>query len=90
MSLPALPELAAWFLAGIALGTVYLLLLSRSVAAFEPPASYRSAVAWLLLRLAVAAGVLVLAALQGAVQLLAVLAGFLVARMVAIRRFGRE
>ena len=86
MTTDLLVKLAPWLLGGGALGAVYMHLIARTVAAIEPPASNRAAAVWLLLRLGLAAAVLAIAAMQGAGPLLAVLAGFLVSRSVAIRR----
>ena len=85
MTWPAMIGLAAWLLGGIALGAVYMRLIARSVAAIGSAAAYRAAAGWLVLRLGLAAAVLALAAMQGAGPLLAALAGFLIARTVAIR-----
>ncbi len=79
-------QIIAWFAAGAALGAVFLFLLSRTVAAVQIPGARLSAVAYAVLRFALAAGVLILAAQQGALPLLAALAGFLVTRFVVIRR----
>jgi hypothetical protein len=78
-----------WLLGGIVLGAVYMHLIARSVAAIEPPASNRAAAGWLVLRMGLSVVVLALAAMQGAGPLLAVLAGFLLSRTVAIRRVRR-
>lgn len=83
----ALPDLALWLAAGIALGAVYLRLLARTVAAFTGAGGSGGAGAvWLLLRVALAAGAFWAAARHGALPLLSMLLGFLVARTVAIRR----
>jgi hypothetical protein len=78
--------LGLWLVGGIALGALYMHLIARSVAAIGAPSGYRVAVGWLLVRFAAAAALLVVAALQGAGPVLAVLAGFLLARTFAIRR----
>lgn len=86
MTTQTIVTLAPWLLGGIVLGAVYMHLIARSVAAIGPAGSNRSAALWLLLRFAIAAIVLALAAMKGAGPLLAVLAGFLLSRTVAIRR----
>lgn len=80
--------LIAWLGLGAVFGAAYLWLIARTVATIHPPGTARAALGWLALRLVLAAGVLALAAMQGALPLLAVLAGFLIARTVAIRRAG--
>jgi hypothetical protein len=89
MTTDLLVSLVPWLLAGVALGAVYMYLIARTVAAIGPPASNRVAALWLLVRFALAASVLALAAMQGAGPLLAVLLGFLLARSVATRRVRR-
>lgn len=84
-----LGSIAAWGLAGLALGAAYLWLVARSVAALVAPGA-KSAAGYLALRIGLAAGVFWMAALQGAGPLLAVLAGFLVARTLTLRIIGRE
>lgn len=79
-------SLLAWLGTGAALGAVYLWLIARTVAAIQPPGDARAAVMWLLLRVGLAAGTLVLAAMQGAAPLLAVLAGFMGVRSLVLRR----
>lgn len=74
-----------WFGAGALLGTAYLYLIGRSVAAVSDGAAWRVAVP-LALRIALAAGAFVFAARHGALPLLLMLGGFLVARTVALRR----
>ncbi len=81
--------LIAWLAVGTVFGAAYLWLIARTVAAIQPPGTARAALGWLALRLVLAAGVLTLSAMQGALPLLAVLGGFLVARTVAIRRAER-
>jgi hypothetical protein len=88
MSVPSLPETVAWLVAGAALGAVYLFLIGRTIAAMAPPAARVSAAAWLVLRLALAACLFWLAAQRGAAPLVLLLAGFLLARTVALRRIG--
>ncbi|MCU4651466.1 hypothetical protein N8I71_01360 [Roseibacterium sp. SDUM158016] len=89
MTTDTLALLAPWLLGGMVLGAVYMHLIARTVAALDPSASNRGAIAWVLLRFSMAAAVLSLAAIQGAGPLLAVLAGFLLSRSIAIRRAGR-
>ncbi|PWJ20251.1 ATP synthase subunit I [Jannaschia seohaensis] len=86
MTTDPLLALVPWLLGGIALGAVYMHLISRTVAAIARPVSNRAAAGWLLLRFGLAAAVLALGAMQGAGPLLAALAGFLLSRTVAIRR----
>jgi F1F0 ATPase subunit 2 len=84
-----LAEVVAWIGAGTALGTVYLWLIRRTVAAIGPPAAKTAATAYLVLRLVLAMGAFWMAASHGALPLLMMLVGFLVARTVAIRRSGK-
>lgn len=86
MSMAVLLQALAGLAGGLALGVAYFALLGRSVSATPPPAARPLAALFLLLRLALAAGAFWLAAQSGAVALIAMLAGFLVARGVAIRR----
>lgn len=81
-----LPELAFWLAAGVALGAVYLWLVARTVAAITGEGRKTGAAAWLVLRMALAAGAFWAAATQGALPVLVMLLGFLIARTVAIRR----
>ena len=85
MTLPQFAEIGIWIAAGLALGTIYLWLLGRSVSAIVSPGARLSAVVWLLLRIALAGAALWLAGQQGALPLLLVLLGFLIARTVAVR-----
>lgn len=78
-----------WLIAGLALGAWYFLLLGRMVATFQVGADWRNAVGYLALRLLIAATGFVFAAKQGALALLCALAGFLLARAIAIRRSER-
>lgn len=86
MSWRVMIELLPWLAAGVILGAAYMHLIARSVAAIETPAAYPFAAVWLILRIGLAGAVLALAAMQGVGPTLAVLAGFLLARTVAIRR----
>lgn len=78
--------LISWIVAGAVLGVVYLFLIGRTVAALRPPFGRSAAWGYFVLRIAVAAGVLTLAARAGALPLLSCLAGFLVARSLMLRR----
>ena len=82
----AFPHLALWLAAGIALGAVYLWLVARTVAAITGSGGKAPAALWLVLRMALAAGAFWAAATEGALPLLVMLLGFLIARTVAIRR----
>jgi len=82
--------LLGWLATGAALGAAYLYLVARTVAAIRPPAAKGAAAGFFVLRLGLAAGVLTLAALQGALPLLLCIAGFLAARTVAIRRMAGD
>lgn len=89
MTLPDLPALAGWFLAGGVLAAAYLDLIRRSVAALTGTGARGAAMGWLLLRVVLAAALFAGAARQGAGPLLTVLAGFLAVRTVLLAR-GRE
>lgn len=82
----AFPQLALWLVAGIALGAVYLWLVARTVAAITGSGQRTTAALWLVLRMALAAVAFWAAASEGALPLLVMLLGFLIARTVAIRR----
>ena len=82
--LPILAGLAA----GLALGLVWLLLLRRSVRLVAGGGSLPLTLGLFVLRLALAASVLWVAAQAGAAPLLAVLAGFVIARTLMQRRLG--
>lgn len=82
----AIPELVFWLAGGIALGAVYLGLVARSVAALAQSHRISAGAIYLLLRMALAAGAFWAAATRGALPLLVMLAGFLIARTIAIRR----
>lgn len=79
-----------WLVAGLGLGGVYFALLGWTVAAIEGAADWRGAALWLGVRIALAAAVLALATMQGAVALIWTLLGFLAARAVAIWRVKRQ
>lgn len=81
-------ELAAWAIGGAALGSVYLNLIARSVAAMTPAVAIGPALGWLLLRIALAGLVMGIAAAHGAATLIATLAGFLVVRTYVLARTG--
>lgn len=78
-----------WVGAGAVLGSAYLYLIGRSVAAVSDGAAWRIAVP-LALRIVLAAVAFVFAARHGALPLLLMLCGFLVARTVALRRFRED
>ena len=82
----ALAQFALWLAAGIALGAVYLWLVARTVAALTGSGGKAPAASWLVLRMALAVGSFWAAATEGALPVLAMLLGFLIARTVAIRR----
>lgn len=75
-----------WLLAGGVLGAVYLFLVGRSVAAVGGAANWRAFALPLLLRVILAAAGFWFAARHGALPLVSMLGGFLVARGVALRR----
>lgn len=87
-------DLAQWLLAaavglgGILFGLAYFAACRRSAGLFLRPGGRAAALALTLGRMACAVLLLWLAARQGALPLLAALAGFLVARGIAIRRPG--
>ena len=82
----ALAQFALWLAAGIALGAVYLWLVARTVAALTGSGGKAPAALWLVLRMALAVGAFWVAATEGALPVLVMLLGFLIARTVAIRR----
>jgi hypothetical protein len=86
LKMTGLPELAFWLAAGIALGVVYLWLVGRTVAAIMGSGRKTTAAAFLVLRMALAAGAFWGAATEGALAVLMMLLGFLVTRTVAVRR----
>ena len=86
MSLAALAEGLGWLLAGALLGALYLLLVGRTVAAMAPPASRAAAAGWFALRLAMAAAAFWVAAQQGPLPLVLMLAGFVLVRTLVLRR----
>lgn len=81
-------EAIGWIIAGLALGAVYLWLIGRTVEAILPRSIKPSAYAYVILRLALAGAALWFAASHGALPLLLMLLGFLVARTIVIRRLG--
>jgi hypothetical protein len=89
MTLSTLPEMIGWLLAGGALAWVYLLLISRSVAAIAQPTGSGPAVAYLLARAVLAIAGFSFAAWHGAWPLLLMFAGFLLARTFGARYVGR-
>lgn len=78
--------LLPWVLAGGVLGAVYLFLIGRSVAALGDTANWLSFSVPLLLRVILVAAAFWFAARHGALPLLSMLGGFLVARGVVLRR----
>ncbi len=84
-----LPAIALWALAGAALSAVYLRLVARSVAAIADDGAWGAAASWFALRLALAAVSLGLAAAQGILPALAMLAGFVMLRSVVLARARR-
>jgi hypothetical protein len=75
--------------AGLAVGTVHFRALRASAESLARGGSRPRALSLALLRFGLTALVLVLAALRGTLPLVAVAAGFLVARTIAVRRIGR-
>lgn len=74
-----------WFVAGAGLGAVYLLLIGRTVAAIANKGG-AGAAAWpLLLRVALAVGAFAVASGEGALPVVSMLAGFMVARGFGLR-----
>lgn len=79
-------DILPWLAAGGALGAVYLFLIGRSVAAVGDTANWWSFALPLFLRVILAAAGFWFAARHGALPLISMLGGFLVARGVALRR----
>lgn len=75
-----------WLVAGAALGTAYLYLIRKSVAAVRDGGSWRAAALPLGLRMVLAVSAFFLASQHGALPLLSMLVGFLGARSIALRR----
>jgi F1F0 ATPase subunit 2 len=78
--------LAAWFVAGIALGVVYFVGIWWSARQFADGGRVTTTIALSLLRLAVLGGLLALASLQGAGPLLAMALGVVLGRFGVMRR----
>lgn len=89
MTILELGELAAWLAAGLLLGAVYIRLIGRSVAELLEAGSAARAAGWFLLRIGLAALALWGAATQGALPLLSMLLGYLVARTLVVRAVRR-
>jgi hypothetical protein len=81
-------DILPWLLAGVAMGSVYLLLIRYSVAAIVDGRRFGAA-PHLVLRIALAAAIFFLAAQQGALPAILVLCGFLLVRMVVLGRVRR-
>jgi hypothetical protein len=87
----ASPELLAGLaVAGFAFGLAYFAAMRRTAARFAACRGLAVPVALTVVRIAAAALFLGLAAKMGAAQLLATFAGFLVARIFAMRAAGRN
>lgn len=86
LAAPDLPQILLWLVVGGALGLFYFWSLGRSVAAFGQADGRGRAIGFIVLRLSVAVAVMTVAALQGTAPLLLTLAGFVIARTIAIRR----
>lgn len=71
--------------AGVALGLAYFASLKRSVASFVSGGRWPRSLAEMAARIGVAAAVLLVAAKLGAVPLLALFGGFLLARTLTLR-----
>lgn len=85
MTLHPILQILPLMLAGLGLGAVYFVLLHRTVAVIGTGDGWRAAAGFVILRLAVIGAGMVLAVQQGAGALLALLAGFLLARAAALR-----
>jgi hypothetical protein len=79
-------EIFGWLIAGIALGAAYLWLIGQTVTAITQPAAKMTAAGYFVLRLALAAVALWIAAQHGALPLLGMLLGFMIARFAISRR----
>jgi NhaP-type Na+/H+ or K+/H+ antiporter len=75
-----------WIATGIALGSVYLFLIGRSVEAILGHGRWPTAALPLLLRIALSVAIFGMAARQGALPVLSVLAGFIASRSIGLRR----
>ncbi len=81
--------LLGWALAGAVAGALYFRAVWATARLLAAGAGHGRAVGFTLVRLALLAGFLVLAARGGAGPLLAATLGFLVARFAVMRRLGR-
>ena len=90
MSATELLEIAGYGAAGLAAGTLYFLLLHRSVGLFVRQGMALQAVPYFLARAAAALAVFWFAAQAGAWPLLAAAAGFVAARTAVFRLVGRR
>ena len=79
-----------WFSAGLALGSIYLFLIGRTVVAITGDNGWTAAALPLVLRISLAVAAFAVASGQGALPVLAMLAGFLVARSLGLRRVREE
>ncbi len=86
MTYSMLADGIVWLAAGAVLGAVYFFLLGCSVSAIGRAGDWRGAAVFFVARIALAAGVFAVAAMQGAAALLFALGGFLLARMVTVAR----
>ncbi len=77
-----IPEIAAWLSFGLLIGLSYMYMIRLTVSGIATGSTWLSAAAYLLVRVALAVVCLVFAAGHGAVALLLVLSGFLIARMI--------
>jgi hypothetical protein len=84
----SLVGLAAHFAAGFALGLVYFLAAWRSALLFGEGGRTISALSLTIARIALLAGALTLASLEGAPRLLAMALGALIARAAIVRKIG--
>jgi F1F0 ATPase subunit 2 len=89
MTSTTLVKIALFVPAGVLLGAVYFGLLLRTVRLHAAGAAAPGVAPLYLLRIGLAVAGFWFAAQQGALPLLAALAGFLVARYVMQRRYGR-
>lgn len=76
-----------WFSGGLALGAAYLFCIALSVRAISKGDGWRAAVLPLVLRILLATAAFLTASRFGAVPVLLMLAGFLSARSIGLRRF---
>jgi F1F0 ATPase subunit 2 len=83
-----LAALALYPVAGIALGALYFLLVHRTARLHAAAGSAGRIAVFYAIRLTLAVAVFWAIAQQGAMPLLLTLAGFIVARMVVVRRMG--